>query len=151
MIIYYVCPVCICKYNQYMSGVDHLDQMISYYPCTRKGHKWWEKLLLYLFEINIHNAHILYNSRGEKMSLYNFQLRIVKHFCQVYDGSGSSGEDGDSSQESQPSLRSPVHDPSTRLIGGYKRHSIELITGDNKPQKRCRLCYRAGIRKDTRY
>ena len=85
------------------------------------------------------------------MSLYNFQLRIVKHFCQVYDGSGSSGEDGDSSQEPQPSLRSPVHDPSTRLIGGYKRHSIELIPGDNKPQKRCRLCYRAGIRKDTRY
>ena len=33
-------PVCICKYTQYMSWVDHLDQMISYYPCTRKGHKW---------------------------------------------------------------------------------------------------------------
>ena len=42
-------PVCICEYNQYMSGVDHVDQMISYYPCTRKTLKWTQKNFLLSF------------------------------------------------------------------------------------------------------
>ena len=29
-------PKCIIEYNRFMSGVDHLDQMISYYPFTWK-------------------------------------------------------------------------------------------------------------------
>jgi len=37
-------PACICNYNENMSGVDHIDQMISYYPCTRKTLKWTKKV-----------------------------------------------------------------------------------------------------------
>jgi hypothetical protein len=147
-------PECICEYNQYMSGVDRLDQTISYYPCTRKSYKWWKKLLLYLFEISIHNAHVLYNMRGSKMTLYDFRFRIVKNFCKVDNAAECFSEDSDYEENPQPAFRSPVHDPSTRLIGGFKRHHIELIPGSTigqKPQKRCRLCYRAGVRKDTRY
>ncbi|KAJ8930163.1 hypothetical protein NQ314_017059 [Rhamnusium bicolor] len=29
-------PLTILKYNEYMSGVDHKDQMMAYYPCERK-------------------------------------------------------------------------------------------------------------------
>ena len=36
-------PLCVTEYNQYMSGVDRLDQMISYYPFTRKTTKWSKK------------------------------------------------------------------------------------------------------------
>ena len=28
--------VCILDYYDHISGIDHVDQMISYYPCTRK-------------------------------------------------------------------------------------------------------------------
>jgi hypothetical protein len=63
-------PECICDYNKHMSGVDRLDQMISYYPCTRKSYKWWKKIVLYLFEISIHNAQEVFNMRGEKMTMY---------------------------------------------------------------------------------
>ena len=31
-------PVCICEYDQYMSGVDHLDEMINYTAHVKK--KW---------------------------------------------------------------------------------------------------------------
>ena len=37
-------PAAICDYNEHMSGVDHADQMISYYPCTRKTLKWTKAL-----------------------------------------------------------------------------------------------------------
>lgn len=107
--------------------------------------------MLYLFEISIHNAHILYNLRGNKMSLYDFHLAIVKGLCKVDDVSSSSE---DSESYPNPVLRSPVHDPPLRLLGGHKKHHLELIPGTNKtpnPQKRCRICYRADIRKDTRY
>ena len=84
------------------------------------------------------------------MGLYDFQLKIVRAFCKVDDVITSSSED----ESPTPTLRSPVHDPSTRLYGGYKRHHIELIPDTEKvckPQKRCRVCYRKGSRKDTRY
>ena len=35
--------LCVTEYNQYMSGVDHLDQIISYCPFTRKTTKWQKK------------------------------------------------------------------------------------------------------------
>ena len=37
-------PACICNYNKNMSGVDHINQIISYYPCTRKTLKWTKKV-----------------------------------------------------------------------------------------------------------
>ena len=37
-------PTCIVDHNKYMSGVDGLDQMISYYPITRKTLKWTTKV-----------------------------------------------------------------------------------------------------------
>jgi hypothetical protein len=37
-------PVCVVDYNQNMSGVDRIDQMISYYPTVRKTIKWLKKL-----------------------------------------------------------------------------------------------------------
>ena len=62
------------------------------------------------------------------MSLYDFQLKIVRAFCKVDDVITSSSED----KSPTPTLRSPVHDPSTRLYGGYKRHHIELIPDTEK-------------------
>ena len=138
-------PVCICDYNKHMSGVDIMDQMISYYPFTRKGYKWCKKLLLYLFEISIHNAHILYNLRGNKMPLYGFHLAIVKGLCMVDDVSLSSE---DSKSNPNPVLRSPIHDPPSRLVGGHKKPHLELIPGTNRtlnPQKCCQICYCADI------
>ena len=84
------------------------------------------------------------------MSLYDFQLTIARAFCKVDDVITSSSEDASPT----PTLRSPVHDPRTRLYGGYKRHHIERIPDTEKvykPQKRCRVCYRKGSRKETRY
>ena len=59
-------PCCVHRYNQYMSGVDRLDQYISYYPFARKGIKWSRKFIVYLFQIAMVNAMIIYNHGRER-------------------------------------------------------------------------------------
>ena len=41
------CPTIIDDYNQYMGGVDLIDQHLSYYTMTkRRSLKWWKKVFL---------------------------------------------------------------------------------------------------------
>ena len=47
------------------SQVDRLDQKISYYPFVRKTAKWTSKFVMYLFQIALVNAHIIYKMKNE--------------------------------------------------------------------------------------
>ena len=94
-------PVCICDYNQHMSGVDHVDQMISYYPCTRKTLKWTKKVFFYFMELSVTNAHVLYAARCGRsrrpMTLHEFHVKLVSKMCRKRlehnDSSSSEEED----------------------------------------------------------
>jgi len=44
-------PVAIIDYNKNKTGVDHGDQLITYYPFKRKTLKWWKKMFFHLFKI----------------------------------------------------------------------------------------------------
>ena len=96
-------PQCIIEYNQYMSGVDRLDQMISYYPFTRKTYKWPKKIF-YLLEVSLWNSFVLHKARNScsKHTLHSFQLKIIEELCQVPITVDSSEEDDD-----QPPARVP--------------------------------------------
>ena len=52
-------PKCVYEYNKYMAGADHVDQMIAYYPCTRKTIKWTKKVFFYLMEMTIDHVQCL--------------------------------------------------------------------------------------------
>ncbi|KAJ8937870.1 hypothetical protein NQ314_011671 [Rhamnusium bicolor] len=39
-------PLPILEYNKYMCGVDHKDQMLSYYPCERKTIRWYKEVVI---------------------------------------------------------------------------------------------------------
>ena len=135
-------PVCICKYNQYMSGVDHVDQMISYYPCTRKSLKWTKKLFFYLLEVSVHNCHVIFqtHSGNHTMKVYDFQMKLVSSLCQI---SGQSNERADSSEDEAQAEKTPRYDPESRLRGGFKAHHMSLYPATEKqkyPQRRCRVC-----------
>ncbi|KAG1673504.1 Unconventional myosin-XVIIIa [Nymphon striatum] len=82
------------------------------------------------------------------------RMRLEREVQDLQVDASSSSSNTDSDGEPDPAPRTPLHDPVSRLAGGYKRHHIELFPGSaiaEKPQKRCRMCYRAEIRKDTRY
>jgi len=148
-------PVCIVDYNRYVSGVNLMDQMIAYYPFTRKSTKWTKKVFFYLLEISIHNAYVLYTTKCNMLkhdTLLSFTLEIVGDLCRSRRKSQrqSADDDGEAFGTSRPRGT----DPPERLRGGFLRHELTAIPPTAKktnPQKRCRACWRSGVRKGTRY
>ena len=145
-------PNCIVDYNKHMSGVDLLDQMIAYYPCTRRTLKWTKKVFFYLMEISVHNSFILYKEKSTTKSfktLYKFSMELISQLCLRPNEQSSDDDDAGA-----PPSKAPRCDPEDRLRGGFKRHEIALFPATEKkkcPQRGCRVCLKHGNRKDTRY
>ena len=49
-------PMVIADYNQFMLGVDKLDQLMAYYSFLHKSVKWWRKIF-WLLEVMVINAY----------------------------------------------------------------------------------------------
>ena len=77
-------PTCIRSYNRLMGGVDHMDQMRSYYGVGRAGPKWWKYLFWGLINIGLVNAHVLWSlchrplpSNKRIYALKSFKMQLV--------------------------------------------------------------------------
>ena len=88
-------PTCILHYNRYMSGVDHLDQISSYYSCARKTVKWSKKLVLHLLHLAVMNGFILYKKyNGRITSVLDFLMAIIRDMPHVsVEGTESEATD----------------------------------------------------------
>ena len=53
------CPRTIVAYNKHMGGVDHGDQLRSYYHVRLKSHKYYRYIFWFLVEVAITNSYIL--------------------------------------------------------------------------------------------
>ena len=53
-------PTVIGHYSRHMGGVDLFDQLVQYYPFTRRTRRWTHKLVKYLLRLAIQNAYVLY-------------------------------------------------------------------------------------------
>lgn len=53
-------PIEIARYNDFMSGVDRADQIISYYSCARKSTKWYKKVIFHLLDVAVWNSFYIY-------------------------------------------------------------------------------------------
>jgi hypothetical protein len=137
-------PVVVCDYNKNMLGVDLKDQMLQPYMIERKkGTKWYMKLFKRLLNVAIHNSMVIYRSLPEKthMDTLKFRISLAQGLVEKYG----------------PRVPRPVHGrpsvvpPPKRLT---ERHFLERIpaTGKKaKPQRRCVVCTKHGMRKDTVY
>ena len=56
-------------YNEGISGIDQVDQMVSYYDCLRETKCWYKKIALHIFDIFLFNAHYLNCKYGVDKSL----------------------------------------------------------------------------------
>lgn len=43
-----------------MSGIDHVDQFLMYYPCKEKTIRWYVKIALHIFHVIMNNAYLLH-------------------------------------------------------------------------------------------
>lgn len=73
-------PVLINRYNEFMAGVDHCDQMLSYYSCEHKTLIWYKKLAIHIFQVMLLNSYYLYKrgNPSNKKSLYDYRLSVIE-------------------------------------------------------------------------
>ena len=86
-------PTAVTDYNAKMGGVDHSDQLRSYYNVGRTGRRWWKYLFWGLLNQAVVNAYILWelstrpHGRNKRtFSLKAFKLAIIH---QLADGFSS--------------------------------------------------------------
>ena len=88
-------PTVVADYNQYMLGVDKLDQLMAYYSFLHKSVKWWRKIFFWLLEVMVINAYIIYKElakRGEKpMTHLAFRRRLIESLSEPIRSSVSPG------------------------------------------------------------
>ncbi|XP_077579603.1 heterogeneous nuclear ribonucleoprotein U-like protein 1 isoform X3 [Stigmatopora nigra] len=163
-------PECVVAHHAFMNGVDKLEQNVEYYPLVHKSMDWSKKFVAYLFQICMFNAYVLYRIRhpGECRSLLEFMRKAIKSWTvkrhagvqlnrksEVVEVAVVKIEDNCISEEGpQNAKRAPYKtDPESRLDGQIAKHKLQYLKPTNKrlkPARRCRVCTRRGLRKDTR-
>ena len=128
-------PAVISVYNCNMGGVDKSDQMMTSYEVERKRVKQWYKKL---FNHAHAHAHVLHVVMGGKLTPLKFRQDLVTAIIEKYSKFEQSvGKHGRGNAN-------PL-----RLTG---RHFPESSTKKNKKhQRRCVVCSKSNIRKETRF
>lgn len=129
-------PDCINDYNQFMGGVDFNDQMMQPYRATRRSRFWYKKVSIYLFQLAIYNSFVIYHKSTERSGAFlDFQEAIVTELI-YHEGSAPENI---------------YSDAVGRLHGRHFPYVITPSETGRRRQKRCRVCSRTGVRRDTRY
>ena len=124
-------PLSVHDYNLHMGGVDFNDQMLAPYLVSRRTRRWYKKVSVYLIQLAVYNSYVLYSKAGRMGSFLKFQEETISVL--LYPG-GSVPQ---------------VPDVVSRL---HERHFPSVFPGTpshRSPRKRCRVCSRSGLRRDT--
>ncbi|GFO40111.1 PiggyBac transposable element-derived protein 4 [Plakobranchus ocellatus] len=128
-------PLAVIDYIKFMSGVDHSDQLLSYFPMRRRSQKWWKKTFFHLLTLVGVQTTILLNKhrtqhRGRRTNLANVLKEVSVALVDkdvIYDPQADS-----------------VPLPMDRLKG---RHSLSVCPNTEasdsrgkKAQRRCKVC-----------
>lgn len=120
-------PVAIIDYNKNKTGVDHGDQLITYYPFKRKTLKWWKKMFFHLFKITIVNSFILFKKiapPNKTLSLKNFMLNLAQQLCEIDDDSRNN----------------VVIDSNSRLKDRHFITRLPSTPSQKNPRRKCKVC-----------
>jgi len=75
------CPQNICIYQKTARGVDHFDQMLSYYVPDHRSVKWYIRVCNHLLGVALHNSYRLYlltQTRGKPKPYLEFVKSVIK-------------------------------------------------------------------------
>ena len=126
-------PQALIVYNKYMSGVNKQDQMMAYYPCSKKTLRWYKKIFVHILQLSFLNSFYLYNKfANRKCSFYDFKMQVLEILLPK--------------KETVPKLKT-IH----------RLSKIENTKQDTKKnikvtmRKECKMCRIRSVRKDTTY
>ena len=114
-------------------GVDRHDQMLQPYSAARKAMKWYRKLGIHFLQIALLNAHILYQKDGGQLPFLKFQHEVIGDMIFQQGPRGGIGA-------------------GLNVIRLTERHfpdKLQPTATWTKPQARCRVCSKKGIRRDV--
>jgi len=155
-------PKCIIDYNTHMHGVNTADQYLAYYPFIRKTVKWPKKVFFCLLQCCLFNSYVTFskNNPNSCKSFLDFMSDITENLIHASDAvSSPSSSSSDKSQGSSrtptptPTKRAHKNDPFGRLDGKLKNHKLVHIPptkNDKTPTRKCQMCVRKNIKKETR-
>ncbi|CAJ0916379.1 unnamed protein product [Ranitomeya imitator] len=130
-------PVCLRDYNKYMGGADRLEETLPLSQTVRKSTAWYRKVAIHLIQLAAFNSYIVYKTAnpGNLSSLLKFKTELITQLVTIrYDVEAVFADD-----------------TILRLTGRHFLSKIPATLKRSNPQKRCRVCYSRGIRKDSRY
>ena len=129
-------PTCIADYNKYMGGVDHTDQLLQPYEVPRKTLKWYKKVAIHFMQLSMLDSFIVYQKDGGRKPFLGFQHEVIAALL-FENGNGAN-------------MEIPREENIVRLTERCFVAPVPEMASKRKPQKRCRVCYKKGVRKDSR-
>lgn len=129
-------PKIINDYNNFMGGIDVVDQHFVYYAIGRRGVKWWRRARVFyrLLEMAIVNAFSIHKMNNpdiqNKITHKGFCLRLVHSLCEPLLSNRSDPEDSHHSFRGRKPTKG-----STRLLGKHF-----LYSSDNRSRCHVRMC-----------
>ncbi|PIO30103.1 hypothetical protein AB205_0044470, partial [Aquarana catesbeiana] len=131
-------PLCIHEYNLNMEGVDHNSQLLALFLIACKARRWYKKVSVYLFQLALVNAYVLYQAVGRTGSFLKFQEEIITALL---------FPDGAVAQLPNPNAVSRLHEKHFMLLF----YVLPGTPTHKNPQRRCRVCRKCGNRLDTAF
>ncbi|XP_022163985.1 piggyBac transposable element-derived protein 4-like, partial [Myzus persicae] len=126
-------PKAILQYNKFMGGIDHSDQMLSYYSCEHKTMRWYKKLGIHILQIILVNSHNLFNRySGSKLNLYDFRLSVIETLI----------------KEGLETTLAPRFTPQPKTGNHYPK-MVERNENKKKKVRRCQECIKTKKRSET--
>ena len=128
-------PEAVVEYNKFMGGVDHGDQLLSYYGFPHRTLKWWRRAFFFLFDAAIVNSYIMYTMAvtGRRLSHEQFRISLAKQLL----ASPTAGPQEVTVQ------RGHIHQPHQPLARLTERHfpaQLEKSGSGAQLQRNCVVC-----------
>lgn len=124
-----------------MGGIDLNDGLLTSYATTRIKHKkHYIKEFKHLLDITCLNAYIIYNKCNNKISRFDFMVKLIESMIETFKVN----------EEKELDINRNYFMP-TRINAQHYPVLIEPTERKADPRRRCFICSKNNIRKDTRY
>ena len=140
-------PSIIVAYNNYMNGVDRMDQMRATNPIKRREKRLYMSVWTYFLDLATHQAFALYKviREDDDMNLKEFKRAICEDLVTPY-------KELDSSTRKRHRTKEHYHiNMHVEDMLGSNTHDHMLIENKDKNDIHCYFCLMRGIKKKTIY
>ena len=127
------------------TGIDRMDQLMSYYIPLRKTLKWYRKVVLQHLDMALVNSYILFKKIGGTKRQVQFRKSVISSLL-----ASDVRTNEDLPETSRPFHHHKISDLS-RLSGQHYLALIPATASKKNAARKCVVCNLKGQRKETRY